>query len=86
MTKTERRHGKTIKQLEALFMNPRHPRVPTPVPRIYRTAARYLERKGVLVAEDAVKRPGSMTVVRGYMIAEYLHKGGSGRVVPVPTT
>lgn len=80
MTKTERRYAKEISQLKKLFTEPGHPRVPTPLPRVFRAAARYLERKKFLVAEDALKRPGSRTVVRGYMIAAALHDGS--RTIP----
>ncbi len=82
MTKTEKRYGPKISQLRTFFSDPKHPRIPTPLPRPFRAAARYLEREGFLSGEDAVKRPGSMTVVRGYMLATPILGGAT----TIPTT
>ena len=81
-TKTERRHRKDIEHLRTLFLDPKTPWVPIPMPRSLRTAARHLVHKGFLKSESATKKPGHPTVVIGYSLPERPTRGR----VSAPTT
>lgn len=41
-----------------------------PMPRVYRTAIRILERRGVVEVREGAPRPNSRTIVRAYRLHE----------------
>lgn len=65
--KMTKKFAQEIEQVRQLFLRSDTPWVPVPMPKKFRKAARYLEREGFLVSEDALRRPGSPNIVRGYM-------------------
>lgn len=65
--KMTKQFAKEIDQVRKLFLLNSTPWLPIPMPKEFRRAARYLEREGFLVSEDALRRPGSPNIVRGYM-------------------
>lgn len=65
--KVNKELAREIDQVRQLFLQSNTPWVPIPMPKKFRKAARYLEREGFLTSEDALRRPGSPNVVKGYM-------------------
>lgn len=64
MTKLEKDAAQLLHLFESQGIN-----VTLPIPRHFRAAARYLERKGLLVAADMSAVPGGTTAVRAYRLA-----------------
>ena len=65
--KISKKLAKEVEELRQLFTRSDTPWLPIPMPKRYRQAARHLERAGFLISEDALRKPGSPNVVRGYM-------------------
>ena len=65
--KMTKKFAQEIEQVRKLFLMSSTPWLPIPMPKEYRRAARHLEREGFLVSEDALRKPGSPNIVRGYM-------------------
>lgn len=54
---------------QVLALLKQHRKFWLPMPRVYRTAARILVRRGLAHCQDFTKRPGHPTIVKAYKFA-----------------